>query len=76
MKVIKPPLVFSAVVLASSSLGARRPLRWPHLQLVRVWGAWAAVRAAASELVPPPPFSPAIGRETKIKNQTESAKQR
>jgi hypothetical protein len=68
MKAIKPPLAFSAVALASSSLEALRPLRWQHPQLARVWGAWAVVRAAASELVHLPLLSsPAIG--------TESAKQ-
>jgi hypothetical protein len=57
MKAINPPQAFSAA-RAFSSLEAR--LRWPHLQLVRVWGAWAAVRASASELVLLPlPSSPA-----------------
>jgi len=73
MEAIKPPLVFSEVALASSLLGARRrPLRWPRLQLVRVWGAWAAVRAAASEVVLLLlPSSPTVGRKTM---QTKSAK--
>jgi len=64
------------VALASSLLGARRrPLRWPHLQLVQVWGAWAAVRAAASEVVLLPlPSSPAVGRKTTMKMHTKSAK--
>jgi hypothetical protein len=62
-------LVFSAVALASSSQGAQRPPRQPRPQLVRVWGAWAAVRAAASELVLRLPSFPA-------ETHTESAKQR